>query len=333
MGREISLFSDYRQKENSLTNYCGLILKLLYSENPASFEETITSMVSGDVDLMVGPTFAQQHKEVKSIPDLSISQKAFSIFFETKLTDWFYSSQIKRHIDGLSSENGTKILFLISNFQTEEYEERFSKDRAVAQESGIILQAISFEEFMKCLKGARSSDVFKSHLEEFENYLDRSGRLPRWKKLLEVVNCRGTLHEVKNGAYMCPDKGGAYRHRRAKFFGPYANKNVSKIYEIDAVVSVDVNMSNVKLKWKNKDISNKKLEEIAIGHISASAHRTAENEKTPLQVFILSNGSETNFRKVSSGGMFQSKKYFYGLVGECTNSRDLANKLNGESWE
>ena len=333
MGREISLFSDYRQKENSLTNYCGLILKLLYTENPISFEEAITSMISGEVNLVIGPTFSQQQKQTTSIPDLAITQKSFSILFETKLTDWFYSDQIKKHISGLGSDNGIKILFLISNFDTEEYEDRFSKEIDLAKEAKIILQPISFEFFLEKLMSVRSSDSFKQHLDEFESYLDSNGRLPKWKYLLEVVNCRGSLSEVATGAYLCPNTGGSYKHRRAKYFGPYAHKKVSRVYEIDAVVAVDVKMSNAHVKWKNKDSSNTGLCETAINNIKTIPGRSQENESVPLLVFILSNGADTNFKKMSSGGMFQSKKYFHGIASDCSNSKDLAEKLKVRTWE
>ena len=119
MGREVSLFSDYHSKENSLTNYCGLILKLLYREHPESFAEVVTSLVDDEIDLTIGPVFRQQKKASSSIPDLSIVQRAFAIFFETKLDDWFYSDQIRRHMEGLSDKAELRILFLLCNFETD----------------------------------------------------------------------------------------------------------------------------------------------------------------------------------------------------------------------
>jgi hypothetical protein len=65
MSKEISLFSDYHTKENSLTNHCGLILKLLYEENPTSFEEAISSMTS--TNFVINPTFEQQVRKETSV--------------------------------------------------------------------------------------------------------------------------------------------------------------------------------------------------------------------------------------------------------------------------
>ncbi len=59
-----------------------------------------------DANIIVGPTFTQQTKSVDSIPDLAITQKSFSVFFETKTTDWFYNDQINRHIKGFNETAG-----------------------------------------------------------------------------------------------------------------------------------------------------------------------------------------------------------------------------------
>jgi hypothetical protein len=58
-------------------------MKLLYEESPKSFEELIAILLSADV-IIVGPTLEQQSKSEQSIPDLSITHEAYSIFFETK---------------------------------------------------------------------------------------------------------------------------------------------------------------------------------------------------------------------------------------------------------
>jgi hypothetical protein len=39
MTRPISLFSGYSQGENRTTNYCLLLLKMLYEENPKSLAD------------------------------------------------------------------------------------------------------------------------------------------------------------------------------------------------------------------------------------------------------------------------------------------------------
>lgn len=332
MGREISLFADYHQKENSLTNYCGLLMKMLYEDSPRKFEELLATLLKTDTNIIVGPTFTQQTKTVKSIPDLAITQKSFSVFFETKTTDWFYEDQINRHIAGFNQTADDKILFLLSNFENDNLEEQFAKEIKEAKKHKIILQPLTFEDFVGSLEEVCNSEYLRSLLDEFKLYLDRNGRLPKWKYLLDVVSCSGTLAEIEKGVYMCPDTGGAYSHRRAKYFGPYSSKKVADIFEINAIVVIEKNLGEAKIKWKNKDIKDETLIEQARQKLQNWQWRIDENKSVPLQVFLLDNKQETNFVKETSGGMLQSKKYFWDIATDCKNSQELAEKLRDKNW-
>lgn len=332
MGREISIFADYHQKENSLTNYCGLLMKLLYEDNPKHFEELLTTLVETETNIFVGPKFTQQTKKEKSIPDLAITQKSFSIFFETKTTNWFYQAQIDRHIKGFNTNTETKILFLLSNFDSNNLQESFKKEIEKAKKNNVIIQPITFEDFIGSIEKVSSSEYMTTLIEEFKLYLDRNGHLPKWKYLLDVVNCKGTLNEIERGVYMCPDTGGAYSHRRAKYFGPYANKKVSEIWKIKAIVVVDKNQSDIKIKWNNSKIKDKELMNEASEKLKLWLYRIEENRSVPLQVFLLGNRAETSFVKDSSGGMQQSKKYFWDIATDCKSSIVLAEKLQDKKW-
>lgn len=332
MGREISIFTDYHQKENSLTNYCGLLMKLIYEDSPRRFEELLTTLIKTDTNVIVGPTFTQQTKKIESIPDLAITQKSFSVFFETKTTDWFYEDQIIRHIAGFNQSADDKILFLLSNFENDNLDEQFKKEIAKAKKSKIILQPLTFEDFVGSLDQVCTSEYLKNLLEEFKIYLDRNERLSKWKYLLDVVSCSGTLNEINQNVYMCPDTGGAYSHRRAKYFGAYASKEVADIFEIKAIVVIEKGQSEAKIKWRNVSTKDDILLKEAITKLKTWQWRIDENKSVPLQVFLLDKREKTKFIKETSGGMYQSKKYFWDIAIDCKDSKELADKLIGRSW-
>lgn len=326
MSREISLFADYQQRENAVTNYCGLMMKLIYEESPRKFEELLTTLVPDTTGLIVGPSFHQQTKQGNSIPDLSIKQQSFTILFENKLFDWFHPGQTDRHIEGFDVSVKTKVLFLISNFENPDgLEQQFKPQIESAKQKGVTLQPITYEYFVDELEKVCETEFLKRLIEEFKMYLDRYGLLPKWRYLLDVVNCVGTMTEVLDNVYMCPEKGGPYSHRRAKYFGPYSKKEVAKIYEIDALVVVSSNLEDAKVKWNNSKDTNEALCERAIEKVKL--YRLEENKDTPLQVFLLSDGVTTNFKKATDGGMQQSKKYFWNIARNCSNSDDLAKEL------
>lgn len=331
MGREISLFANYRQEENTLTNYCGLLMKLLYENSPNQFEEFLSTIISPENSVVIGPSFNQQKKEKNSIPDLAVSQNSFTIFFETKLTNWHYEEQINNHIKGFDN-SGDKILFLLSNFDSDPTEQ-FKDVINAAEADGIIIKPISFEEFIGSLEEVCNTEYLENLLDEFKIYLDRNEHLPKWKYMLDVVNCGESLKEVlSESVYMCPDTGGAYSHRRAKYFGPYKNKAVKSIFEIKAIISIEPNIDEPKVKWKNVVENDDALISQAIKKFKESKKRVEANKAMAYQVFLLHKKIETNFVKETSGGMYQSKKYFWDIASDCKNSEELAKKLQDKEW-
>jgi hypothetical protein len=335
MGRDISLFSDYRQKENLLTNHCGLMFRLIYRESPKQFEELVVALLPEEVQLSVGPSFSQQEKSVKSVPDLMIRQEAFSLYFETKIDDWFYDDQLSRHIEGLTKTDGVKVLFCLCNFENDNPDAKFEALISEAKKQSIVVQFVSFEDLLDQVRQLRLSNTLAETVDEFELFLDRNDLLPRWRYLLDVVNCGKTMDEIEAGAYMCPNRSGSYSHVRARFLGTYQNKAVRSVHEIDALVTCSPEGKQFELRWKNKDCANSELIERAkpmIGKINQSHRETLKNDG--LQIFLLGASCETNFIKDSAGGLFGSHRYFWNIAKtlEAESAEQLAAKLRGRKW-
>lgn len=338
MGREISLFADFTQKENRITNYCGLMLKFLYNENPDAFEFVINSMLE-DIQIKVNPGFVQQEKKLHSIPDLCIRQSSFEIYFETKIVDWFYSEQIEKHINGFAeSKSDIKILFLVCNDTIESYEKRFEETINYAKTNSILIKPITFEGLLECLKlnEFKVSDAYNDMLIEFGNYLDKSNLLPSWKSRLDVISCGATYDEIEKGYYSCPNIGKSYSHRRAKYFGAYLGKKVVCIAEIRAIIAVGYVEGIIQYKhmiYKNSEESDKKLQEEATNKINTTIDsRKEEMQKYDFKIFLLGEIHPTSFIKESKGGLYGSKTYFENIPKKISNAKELAEFLDRKEW-
>ena len=349
---DISLFNRYHGKENTITNYCGLMLKLLYQYSPSKFEECINNLApSEDINnnleqseqqLIVEPEFKQQnaYKEKgskKSVLDLKISQKAFSVLFEVKTSDWFYDEQFKKYIKNIIPKKGEVVFFfaLSSEFNSDD---KFKKISEGMNEEGIIFHAITFESLLSNLKSVEkevNNLVYSKFLKEFETFLENESLLPKWKYLLDVVNCANSIEQVEKGFYSCPNTGGSYNHRRAKYFAPYKNKRVKSVYEIECVVVVKNSAKEPEIdsiEYNNTDISENKINERVKDYFNKFSDKV---EGFDPQIFLLSEKSETDFIKKSPGGLFGSKKYFWGISRNLTNNsrEELAKFLRGREWE
>ena len=196
MGRKTSIFNDYNTKENILSNHCGVILKLLYEENPKSFEKVVSNLISQD--FMISPSFNQQMKNMYSVPDIVIEQKSFTIFFETKIFGRFCTDQIKGYLQGFKEDTAYNILFLLSNFEMNNIDEDFENQIKYAYDKfNIILSHISFERLLGVLESVETSDNYKKYLFEFRDFLERNNYLQTRKHKLSIVSENNTEYLCK----------------------------------------------------------------------------------------------------------------------------------------
>jgi len=330
MGSDITLFSGYSQKENRTTNYCLLVLRMLYEENPKFLGEVLTKLIDEELADVVGVHFRQQTRKKSSVPDGLIIQRPFTIYIETKNFDWFYDAQLEQHLEALHGEGGgAKALIALGNFEALSVE-RFARVESICAEkyqASIYFAAVSFEEFFDALPKDKVSKNLSDTLDDFEGYLDEAGLLPRWKHRLDVVNCSGRPSEITaENVYICPATGGAYNHSRARFFGMYRGKAVRHVAVIEAVIDLIAD-GTVNLRWKNVETPDAEL----VARATEKSHRLRPGADA-LRVFLLGTLYETDFKKPTKGGMQTSKRYFDVERLVAADAADLADKLRNKSW-
>jgi len=330
MGRPVSLFSGYNQRENRTTNYCLLLLKMLYEENPKFFAQVLGALAGEDFGTRIGVRFQQQEGKALSTPDGLISQQALSIYIETKESDWFDDDQLAKHLEALHGEApGLKLLLALSAEFNSEPDQRFQAVQALCHErykNSILFKAVTFEDLIQALQLDHMPKNLADAVGEFRGYLDEQNLLRSWERWLDVVNC-ATIPEdlLVHGVYMCPATGGPYTHGRCRYLGMYRNKRVERIAEIEAVVDVESD-DKATIKWRN-----------APGTTNQFVARAQEKarvrpEERPLRVFILGPLHETDFRKDSPGGMQSSKQYFPIASLNAKSAAELADALRGKAW-
>jgi hypothetical protein len=329
MSKPISLFSGYSQRENRVTNYCLLILKMLYEENPKFLAEVLSTLVGEDLGQRIGVEFRQQDKQTSSTPDGVILQPAFTMYVETKNFDWFYDDQLEQHLEALNKREGMKVLIALSNFEGGD-ERRFERIQSLCKEKYqqmVAFKQVSFEDLTEALRLEHLPKNLADAVNDFKRFLDEEDLLPSWRRLLDVVNCAGIPEDVlQRRAYMCPTTGGSYSHSRCKFFGMYRNKAVECVALIEAVGDLE-DENKGSLRWKNVNESQTNL-------LARAREKLAEARpgEYPTRVFLLGQLYETDFRKDSPGGMMASKQYFDISPLKASDASALAAALRGKTW-
>jgi len=333
MGRMISFFSEYSMKENRVTNYCLLLLKMIYEYNIEIFSEILSAITGNEmIASFVGVSFSQQEKKERSVLDGLIMQKSFCIFIETKNYDWFYDDQIESHLESLDKQNHSfKVLLAIGNFE-DVANRRFDMAKQLCAgryRNSIIFRALSFEDLVNVIddKKAMFPQYLANAASEFRSFLNEGNWLPDWKFKLDVVNCATIPDDVlKYGVYMCPATRGSYSHARCKYFGMYKDKKVNRVAEIEAVIDVTDKNTGC-LKWNNSQKDKSELIKTAVNKVNK-----LRQSDIPVRTFILGPQYETDFVKDSFGGMRGSKQYFNLCGMGVDNVKDLADKIRGKKW-
>ncbi|NES07347.1 MAG: hypothetical protein F6K22_33860 [Okeania sp. SIO2F4] len=327
MSRNIRLFPSYSQRENQTTNHCLLILKMLYEENPKFLSEVLSKLLGEGLSGIVGVKFTQQVGKKQRIPDGEITQEPFSIFIETKRGSSFDEGQLLRHLESLKQKPGRKVLIALANHEQDEpNDQAFSNVKNIAKADNILFLPISFEYFLESIKLSNLTKNLADAINDLEEYFNEENLLPSWKYRLDVVNCAGTYDDViKHKIYVCTAKGGSYSHSRSLYLGIYRNKQVDWVAKTEAVVDIE-SEEEFSLKWKNVNKSDEELAE------AAKIRRSyVDDSWYPARVFLLTDLHPTDFRQTTPGGMQSSKQY--QNIGNVNNAKDLAEKLQGKTWE
>lgn len=341
MANPISLFSGYSQNENRTTNYCLLLLRMLYEANPKFLEEALGAITEGQIGT-VGVEFSQQERQSSGIPDGVIRQAPFTVFIETKSFDWFYDSQLERHLQDLNEQrNGQKILLALSAFP-DGYEQRFDRIETLCRDKydgKIAFAALSFEEFVDAVRVDGLPKTVSDYVDELEEYLDQNSLLPDWKYKLDVCNCSRALPDQEDHhVYICPASGGPYKHRRCRYFGAYKNRAAQYIAEIAGIVDFEVgDEPDGVVLWNNRPDLYTNDELIVEAQARKEVARPDTDYST--RVFVLEDLTKTNFIKESGPPMRGSKQYFD--MRECFDVRELnansaeelARALDGKKWK
>ena len=101
-----------------------LLLSRLYSHSSDKFFRFLKSELFSD-SFEPEIVFNLQEKSADSIPDATITQESFKIVVETKMSDWFYFDQLKRHLKSFGDEKYKVMITLAPELMNPEKKKEF----------------------------------------------------------------------------------------------------------------------------------------------------------------------------------------------------------------
>ena len=334
---QVSYFQRFSQPENHATNNTLLILRHFYQASPAKIQGVLSSLTDEVPD--IGLNFAQQVREAASVPDALISQKGFRLFIETKRGGELDAEQIDRHIESIVEKQhdayDDTLLCLTKEPIAVEKRDSWSKE---IREAGFFFAATTFSQVVDALREecAPHETDLADMVRDFEDYLATEGLLDERHRWLPIFPCGSSLADnVRFGIYHEPAVRPCKRNNR--FIGVYANKCVSYVGEVDAIVTVPHhhNQPSYTPEEYGTLTSSHKLE--IEGVITDTEYY--ELKKTDTRFYLVDKFWPTDLRKSSHGGI-RGMRYLdlTRILPACDELKTigteaLAEKLRGCTFE
>lgn len=346
---DIHYFQRYSQRENVVTNNTLLFLSRIYHYSPASFEKLFRSVLD-DIDVSIGPSFAQQKGGRSSdgsgsIPDGMITQPSFRVAIETKLYDNADADQLIRHLDRFQNAD-IRVLLLVAPSDPPKglvaHVEQAIKERPGKPGGSVVFRTLTFS---KLIGTVREEEIIPPHegelnemVDDFEAFCIGAHLIPSAPHMMRVVLCGNTLEEnVEHGVYYHPATRG---YSKLGYLGLYKDKSVRAVGKLVNTVRATVGEDG-HLRLDDWDTEPTEEEKSRIVGAAQAGHANHGYEFGEDRLYFL---VDRFFRTDESGGGFQ-KTSKYGLPGEkhfdlhdvlrvktLPSTEEIAKALSTESW-
>lgn len=326
---KIHYFQRYSSIENTVTNNTLQLISRIYNYSTYQASRLLSEITGEDIE--IGLEINQQEKGESSIPDGTILQRSFKILIETKVDSPVDQNQIERHASNFSNES-QKILLLLTKHETDKNLESLLKKSIANNFPGIIFKALTFKKLCTTISG-----LFKEYehemsalVQDYIEYCNDENLFDQSESLIRIVPCGGSIElNKKYGVYFQPSDRGYTKH---KYIGIYSQKIVQSIWKLDSVF--DVNYDGVSLT--KSLVQGRQTEDYnsSILQIINDAEEILGWDVTTNHRFFCGSPVETYFEKVSFGGI-QGARFLNlnEIIGDFSNVKDIAKKLNVKTWE
>jgi hypothetical protein len=184
---ETPSFKDPTLYEKSPRNFCILVMELLYyHKDPDSIMILLIALLKAQPDFSVIPHFLQKTIpnpdreednpiEPKVHPHAMVRQDPFGVYMEDFSEEWLDEEKVKSKLKEFDETNGKKIIFLLSKYEEKNYKEKFQKVKEVAQEEDIILEPVSYQDFLLALEEVGHSEIMKDIYRGTKKHFEKNG--------------------------------------------------------------------------------------------------------------------------------------------------------------
>lgn len=335
---KIHYFQRYHAKENVATANTMLLLSRLYQYSADKFFRFLNSWAFPE-RFESEIVFQLQEKNNKSVLDATITQESFKIAVETKLSDWFYTDQLERHLSSFKNEKQKVLLTLAPEYMEAEkrkmFESRLSAYNA-SQDTPIRHVNTTFEELVNRIQEVIDDRDYEIQevLEDYLNYCYHDGLIPvsdGWKFMR--VQLAGTTFDfnVRENLYYDNIERGFRAHR---YLGLYKNKSVRAVGEVIAIITGTKDQNGaLTYQVEQGELTEERKKAIELAILDSKKYGY---DLDSTRFFFVKQFYETDFRKSTPRAPMGTRIFDLTTVLGTTEipcAEQLAQLLSQKTWE
>lgn len=341
----IHYFQRYHQKENVATANTMLLLSRFYQYSSGKFYQFLkTEYFPESFEPEIDFKLQEKSGSKNSIPDATITQESFKIVIETKITDWFYTDQLTRHLSSFSDEKYRVVLALstelIADEKVKDFQIKLEEYNKEHDQHPIIFKATTFEALANAI-GSMIDDrdmEMQAILDDYKNFLCHDGLIPNydaWKYLRMQLASKTIDFNCKENCYYDNAERGFRPH---DYLGLYANKSIRAIGKIIArITAVKNSHGEIEYHVETGELTEKRKETIQRA-MDDALERGWDIRYIKHRYFFVDNFYETDFKKNTSRAPMGSRIFNLTELFEITDkkkptSEEIAKLLRSKEWE
>lgn len=333
---KIHYFQRYHAKENVATANTMLLLSRLYQYSADKFFRFLKSEFFSD-SFEPEIVFNLQEKSVDSIPDATITQESFKIVVETKMSDWFYSDQLMRHLKSFGDEKYKVLLTLAPELMAVDKKAAFEKrlkEHNVGQAHPVIHINTTFEGVANAIQEVIDDKDYEMQevLDDYLNYCYNDNLIiisDSWKYMrVQLARTTFAFNVSNNVYYDNIDRG----FRAHNYLGLYKNKSVRAIGKIIAIITAVSTNAGLEYKTELGELTDERKEQI---------NRAIEDGKNygytldSIRYFFVDKFYETDFKKITQRAPMGSRIFDLTQILETEQlpeTQEIAEMLADKTW-
>lgn len=334
---KIHYFQRYHSKENVATANTMLLLSRLYSYSSDKFFRFLKSEYFSD-RFEPEIVFTLQEKSEESVPDATITQEGFKIVVETKMSDWFHSDQLLRHLKSFKEERNKVLITIAPELMAKDKKAKFEEQLREYNENHdypVIHINTTFELLADAVQGVIDDRDYEMQdvLDDYLNYCYNDSLIlvpDSWKWMR--VQLAGTTFDfnIRQKLYYDDIDRGFRAH---DYLGLYKEKSVRAIGRItDIITDVLEEDGEITYSVEKGEIDDNKKRDIAI---AIEDGKNYGYSLTKTRFFFVDKFYETDFRKTTPRAPMGSRVFDLTQVmgvSELPDTSVIAEKLKSITW-